>query len=213
MPARIRKANVPAIEFETSPRGDFARVVDVVYTFVPPPGMEFDEVAVRNIREQWDPGFVPFHRKMVFRTTTGEDVVRHNWGVARYSEKGVQNEQLKRAQRPLHGYFSKLEVPTDIDGIYPFGVGMDKRGMPAPYVPFVRELVEGHCREQYGIAQERYRALQPIREAEKEARIEAALDEADQRFADMIPRSDWSTAVKPTPVKDQIHNRSQNVTQ
>ena len=188
-----------------------ARVVETLYTFVPPPGMEFDEIAVRNIRSQWDPGFVPFHRIIVFRTKAGEEVKCHNWGVARYSEKGVQNELLKRAQRPLGGYFATLEHPTDIDGIYPFGVGMDKKGMPAPYFPFVREIVEAHCREQYGIAMERYAAIQPEREAAKERVIDEIVDQGDQRFADMIPRSDWSTAVRPTLVKEQIHSRSQDV--
>lgn len=213
MGATIRRAQADAFEFEISRRDGLARLVDTVYTFVPPPGMEFDEIAVRNIRERWDPGLVPFHRIMIFRGKDGSEVKRHNWGVARRSERGVQNEMLKRALRPLGGYFSTLEQPTDIDGIYPFGVGMDKNGLPAPYFPFVREIVEGHCREQYGIAQERYRAIAPERLKDKERVIDAIVDAADQKFADMIPRSDWSTAVRPTNQKDQIHNRRENVTQ
>lgn len=166
--------------------------------------MEFDESAVRYIRRTFDPGLVPFHRVMIFRGKDGGEIRCHNWGIARYSEKGVQNELLRRAPRPSYGYFSKLEHPTDVDGIYPFGEGMNKDGIPPAYEPFIGEMVIDHCRRVFGLAIEKYEQRVAERKAERESEIETLLDVADQKFADMIPRSDWSTAVRPTPVKDQI---------
>lgn len=213
MPVSIRRnprfdgRQQPAFDpglFQKSARTGRAMLVETVYTLVPPPGMEFDEDAVRTIRAQWDPGFIPFHRIMVFESVLGPVIKCHNWGVCRRSERGIQNELLQAANRPQTGYFATLEHPTDLDGIYPFGVGMDSNGLPAPYEPFEGPKVIDHCRRVYGEARQKFMARSEERKAAKEHALDDMIDEADQRFADLIPRSDWSTAVRPTPLKDQI---------
>jgi len=204
MNVRIRNARLSPREFEISERTGRARLIETIYTLVPPAGMEFDEGAVRTIRSQWDPGFIPFHRKMIYRAADGGVIVCHNWGVCRYSEKGTQNEMLKTAQKPMTGYFSKLETPTDVDGIFPFGVGMDNAGLPAPYQPFYGPMVMDLCRRVYGEALAKFMERTEDRAKSKEGFIDKLIDEADQHFADLIPRSDWSTAVAPTPRAKQI---------
>ncbi len=200
----IYRSELSAEEFMRSARTGRALLLKTVYTLVPPPGMEFDEAAVRQIRASFDPGFIPFHRKMIFQSSTGGEIICHNWGVCRYSEHGVRNELIAAAERPTTGYFSTLETPTDIDGIYPFGVGMDADGLPAPYEPFNGPMVVDHCRRVYGRAREKFEQRSKEREEEKAKRVETLLDVADQKFADALPRSDWSTATPPTPAKDRI---------
>lgn len=203
-PGTVFRSNLSFEEFARSTRTGRADLVKTVYTLVPPPGMEFDEWAVREIRRSFDPGFVPFHRKLIFRSATGGEIICHNWGVARRSEHGPRNELLAVAERPTSGYFATLEHPTDIDGIYPFGVGMDSDGLPPAYERFDGPTVLDHCRRVFGIAIEKFNQRQKERAAEKAKSIDSWLDEADQKFADQIPRSDWSTATPPTPEKDRI---------
>ncbi len=209
----IKNPKVSHFDIEASDRTGRAKLYETVYTLVPPPGMDFDESAVRAIRSQWDPGFIPFHRKMIFKSVLGSWIVCHNWGVCRYSEHGVQNELLRVAQRPMSGYFSTLEHPTDVDGIYPFGIGMSNDGLPAPYEPFNGPMVMDHCRRVYGEARRKYMEREREREEDREKRLDSYLDEANEKFKDQIPRSDWSTAVRPTPVAHQIKPGESNVAQ
>jgi hypothetical protein len=191
-------------DFEISESSGHAILVDVVYTLVPPAGMEFDEKAVRYIRASFDPGFIPFHRVMVFKASTGGFIKCHNWGVCRYSEHGVQNEMLRMANRPATGYFSTLEHPTDIDGIYPFGCAMDKYGLPPPYERFDGAKVQEHCRREYGLARAKYAERVAISQAKRLRVADDIADQGAEKVVDHIPRTDWSTHVPPSPAEHRI---------
>lgn len=194
------------IDFERSDRHGRAVLTATVYTLVPPPGMEFDEDAVREIRSTYDRGFIPFHRKMVFRSVTGGDIVMHNWGICRFSLNGVQDDLLRVAHRPATGYFSTLEAPNIIDTIWPAGVGMDQFGLPPQYEPFDGPKVVSYCRLEWEqAAMEKYKEKARVREESKVKRRVDFFDDRVEHFMDILPtRGDWSTAVRPTPLKDQI---------
>lgn len=207
MPVRVksRARYGEAFEIAHEPRTRAAILLGQVYSFQGPPGMEFDEALVREVRRNIDPGFRPFHRVMVFRSVTGGEVHKHNWGVARYTfnrpDAPWKLALLSAAPMPP-GYLGSLERPNLVDILYPFE-GMSPEGIPPEYVPFDRMAVADlKARLDFRLmhrdqdAFKAWLAQQAEQDEARDKRVDATLNEAGLEFEDRLKVSLTPSNVK-----------------
>lgn len=200
MPVRVRgRARYDeAYEIAHEPRTRAAILLGQAYSFQGPPGMEFDQALVKEVRRTFDPGFRIIHRVMVFRAATGGEIHKHNWGVARLTlnkpDAPWKLELLARAEMPS-GYLGSLERPNLVDIFYPFE-GMNSEGIPPEYVPFDRTAVADlKARLDFRLMQRHHDAFkawqlqQAEQDAEREKIGDRNLNEAGLEFEDRLKHS------------------------
>lgn len=185
------------------------RLIGQVYSLCGFPGQTFDEYWVRKIRSDYDQGFRPIMRRMVFRSETGGEFYRDNWGVSRYTRKQPappwELPLLQAAPNDTGGYFATLERPNLIDCWFPFG-GMDAEGLPPAYQPFngalmytwFQEIMRDREAGRNTNALELFMKLYEEREAEKERDMDHEIDQRARDAVDMFPKFS-TTNVAPTP--------------
>lgn len=213
MPVRVksRARYDEAWEIAHEPRTRSAILLGQVYSLQGPPGMEFDENLVKEVRRTFDPGFRLIHRVMVFRACTGGEIHKHNWGVARRTfnrpDASWKLELLSRAEQP-RGYLGSIERPNLVDVFYPFE-GMNQHGIPPEYVPFDRIAVadlkarlDFRLMQRHQDAFKAWQAQQAEQDAERDKRVDRTLNEAGLEFEDRLHHSltPKSTNVRSTPV-------------
>lgn len=147
---------------------------------------------IRVIRREFDPGFTPIFRRMVYQTPAGGVHTFIHHGVARFDRHAMPDPLIASCPMPGMGYGARFEHPNVVDRWFEARVVPGSRryreGLPPAFVPWT-EWVLTWARETYlaADAAEKKR-LTGIQEEEAKHARESAEAEAAYIARDEAPR-------------------------
>lgn len=166
-----------------APKARFAPV-GFQFSIAPDPVYPWPRDQVALIRRSYDSGFVPLHRKLIYRDTQTNGIwTFHHHGVGRWDPDAEPEHEIVNATRIQSGFGSDFRANIverwfqNVDHVRP-GTVRFANNLPAPYIPWgawVLTWVMETCWQADSEAKKRY-----VKEKDREER-----DATEKRQADL----------------------------